>query len=318
MGDSLAGRVAIVTGSGRGIGRAEALCMAAEGAKIVVNDIGVTTKGEGPHSREPAESVVAEIRAAGGEAVASYDDVSCPRSCDTLVATALDTFGRIDILVNNAGQEGSRMIWKMTDERWDEVIRTHLYGSFYLIKRIAPHFRAQAYGRIINTSSDSGQGWPGEANYAAAKEGIIGLTKTVARELDAFGVTCNAIRPRAWTRMPADGAFVKKAEELRALGDPRSVAFADSFSAIRNQTPEQVAPFVAYLASEAAADVSGQVFTIGGRAITIQQVIAARTIFAEEGWTVESIARLFPSSLGSGLKRPGIETPPDACEFYGV
>ena len=315
---TLQDRVAIITGSGRGIGRAEALLFASQGAKLVINDIGVTTKGEGPHSREPADSVVAEIKAIGGEAVANYDTVATPEGCTNIIKTAMDAYGRIDILINNAGQEGSRMLWKMTDERFDEVVRTHLYGAFYLIKRAAPIFRAQNYGRIINTSSDSGQGWPGEANYAAAKEGLIGLTKTAARELSAFGVTCNAIRPRAWTRMPADGAFVKKQAELRALGDPESLEFAAAFDTIKQQAPEEIAPFVAYLASEAAGKVSGCVFTCGGRWIGIQTTIPLRTIFAEQQWTIDSIAELFPKSLGSGLTMPGIDTPPDAAEFYGV
>ena len=316
---TLQDRVAIITGSGRGIGRAEALLFASQGAKLVINDIGVTTKGEGPHSREPADSVVAEIKAIGGEAVANYDTVATPEGCTNIIKTAMDAYGRIDILINNAGQEGSRMLWKMTDERFDEVVRTHLYGAFYLIKRAAPIFRAQNYGRIINTSSDSGQGWPGEANYAAAKEGLIGLTKTAARELSAFGVTCNAIRPRAWTRMPADGAFVKKQAELRALGDTLSRwSLRRRLTPSNNRRRKRLPRSSPISPARRAGKVSGCVFTCGGRWIGIQTTIPLRTIFAEQQWTIDSIAELFPKSLGSGLTMPGIDTPPDAAEFYGV
>src|SRR5579885_1890263 len=196
MGNRLAGKVAIVTGAGRGIGRAEALLLAQEGAAVVVNDLGGNTDGTG-HDGGPADQVVAEIKAAGGRAVANYANVAEMAGGESMVKTALDTFGRLDILVNNAGILRDRMVFNMSEDEWDDVVDVHLKGHFTTIKAAGVIFRQQRSGRIINTSSTSGLGNMGQANYSAAKEGIVGFTRTVARDLGRYGVRVNAIRPRA-------------------------------------------------------------------------------------------------------------------------
>ena len=200
MANRLDGKVAIVTGAGRGIGRGEALLLAAEGAAVVVNDLGGNTDGTGTDGG-PADQVVAEITAAGGRAVANYDNVAEMQGGENLVKLALDTFGRLDILVNNAGILRDRMVFNMSEAEWDAVIAVHLKGHFTTIKAAGVIFRQQRSGRIINTGSSSGLGNMGQANYSAAKEGIVGLTRTVARDLGRYGATCNAIRPTAGTRL---------------------------------------------------------------------------------------------------------------------
>ena len=194
MANRLAGKVAIVTGGGRGIGRGEALLLAEEGAAVVVNDLGGNPDGTG-HDGGPADEVVAEIKAKGGRAVASYDNVAEMAGGENMVKIALDTFGRLDIVVNNAGILRDRMVFNMSEEEWDLVVDVHLKGHFTTTKAAGVIFRQQRSGRIINTSSTSGLGSMGQANYSAAKEGIVGLTRTVARDLGRYGVTCNAIRP---------------------------------------------------------------------------------------------------------------------------
>ncbi|MCH7522933.1 MAG: SDR family NAD(P)-dependent oxidoreductase, partial [Chloroflexi bacterium] len=199
----LEGKVAIVTGAGRGIGKALALQMAEEGASVVVNDAGVGPDGVG-HDNGPAEQVVAEIKDKGLTAVANYDSVATMDGGDSIIKTALDSFGRLDILVNNAGILRDRMIFNMSEQEWDDVIAVHLKGHFACIKPAAVLMRQQRYGRIINFSSESGLwGNAGQANYGAAKSGIAGLTRVVARDMGRYGVTCNAIAPRAMTRLTA-------------------------------------------------------------------------------------------------------------------
>ena len=190
----LEGKVAIVTGAGRGIGRGEALALASEGAAVVVNDLGGSTAGEGSDAA-PAQQVADEITAAGGRAVANFGNVADFEAAGAMVQQALDEFGRLDILVNNAGILRDRMVFNMTREEWDQVIAVHLTGTFNTIKHAAVVMRQQRSGRIINTSSISGLGFVGQTNYAAAKEGIVGLTRTVAMDLGRYGVTCNALRP---------------------------------------------------------------------------------------------------------------------------
>ena len=207
MGDRLEGRVAIVTGAGRGIGRGHALLLASEGAKLVVNDYGGSQGGELDGEATPADEVVAEIKAAGGDAVANYESVSDMAAGEHMVQQALDNFGRLDILINNAGILRDRMVFNMTEEEWDVVVAVHLKGHFTVTKYASQVFRQQRSGRIVNTSSESGLGNMGQANYAAAKEGIVGLTRTLARDLGRYGVTANAIRPRCrHTAHPDRGA----------------------------------------------------------------------------------------------------------------
>ncbi|MCH7953969.1 MAG: SDR family NAD(P)-dependent oxidoreductase, partial [Chloroflexi bacterium] len=187
MADRLKDRVAIVTGAGRGIGKGEALLLAAEGAAVIVNDFGGTSAGEGGE-KTPAEEVVAEIEKAGGKAAANYANVADFAACEAMVQQAVDTFGRLDIVVNNAGILRDRMIFNMSEEEWDTVLAVHLKGHFNLTRHACVVFRQQRSGVIVNTSSESGLGNRGQANYAAAKEGIVGLTRTTARDMGRYGV----------------------------------------------------------------------------------------------------------------------------------
>lgn len=255
----LEGKVAVVTGAGRGIGREAALAMAREGAKVVVNDLGVTLDGVAS-GENPADEVVAEIRAAGGEAVANYDDVADWDGGANIVTTALDAFGRLDAVVNNAGFVRDRMFVSCTPEEWDAVIRVHLRGHFCVSRHAADHWRSEAKAgrpvdaRIVNTSSGAGlQGSIGQSAYAAAKGGIATLTLVQAAELARYGITANGLAPNARTRM-TETAF---SEVMQA----KEGAF-DVFA------PENTAPLIAWLVSESSAGVTGQIFElIGGKII---------------------------------------------------
>ncbi|MFC5731417.1 MULTISPECIES: SDR family oxidoreductase [Nocardioides] len=253
MSKLLEGRVAIVTGAGRGIGRAHALELARQGAKVVVNDYGVSLAGEGT-GETPAEEVVAEIRAMGGEAVTNDADVADFAAAEAMVRQAIDTFGGLDILVNNAGFVRDRMLVNTSEEEWDSVIRVHLKGHFAPLRHAGAYWRTEAKegrqraARVINTSSGAGlQGSIGQGTYSAAKAGIAGLTLVAAAELGRYGVTVNAIAPVAKTRM-TEGAFDTSAMAL----------------------PEDNSPVVAWLASEDAGDVTGRVIEIDGSTITVE------------------------------------------------
>ena len=261
MSDLLAGRVAIITGAGRGIGRAHALELASHGAKIVVNDFGVSLAGEGT-GESPADEVVALIREAGGEAVANGADVADFAEAEAMVRQAIDTFGGLDILVNNAGFVRDRMLVNTSEEEWDSVIRVHLKGHFAPLRHAGAYWRAEAKegrqraARVINTSSGAGlQGSVGQATYSAAKAGIAGLTLVAAQEMGRYGVTVNAIAPVARTRM-TESAF------------PEMMAGVDGgFDAM---DPANNSPVVAWLASEEAADVTGRLIEIEGGKITLE------------------------------------------------
>ncbi|QLC27033.1 SDR family oxidoreductase [Parasphingopyxis algicola] len=288
----LSGKVAIVTGAGRGIGRAHALALAAEGAKVVVNDYGGELDGQGG-SMSPAETVVSEIASSGGEAVANFDDVVSPDGGQSIVDTALEAFGRIDVLVNNAGNYRPKMIFNMPFDDWDAVVKVHLYGHFNCIRAVSGIFREQRSGRIINTASEA---WLGEAavsNYGAAKAGIVGLTRVVARDLGKYGVTCNCICPRASTRMTEGLAFDQSAER-EGLSDVLS-----------KLEPEDVSPLVAYLATEGAKDINGQVFLASGGLIALfSEPRPIKTIAKDGRWTVDEISRLVPQTLAAELENP--------------
>ncbi|MFD5818769.1 3-oxoacyl-ACP reductase [Streptomyces sp. NPDC127038] len=258
----LEGLTAIVTGAGRGLGRAEALELGRLGAAVVVNDYGQSGRdGSGEASATPAEEVAAEIRAAGGRALAHTGDVSDHRQARELVESAVTGFGGLDILVNNAGILRDRMVFSMTEDEWDSVVRVHLKGHFNTTHFASAHWRARSkaaggpvYGRIVNTSSEAFlAGSAGQPNYAAAKGGIVGLTTSTALALAKYGVTANVICPRARTRMTEDvfAGFGLPEEGLDPLA------------------PEHVAPLVGYLASPAAAHVNGQLLVVHGGMVAV-------------------------------------------------
>jgi NAD(P)-dependent dehydrogenase (short-subunit alcohol dehydrogenase family) len=292
----LDGKTAIVTGAGRGIGREEALLLAAEGAKVIVNDVGASRAGEGSDVH-PAEQTVQDIRATGGEAVLNTDDVSSWRGAEALVGRAVDAWGQLDVLVNNAGILRDKMSFNMDESDWDDVIRVHLKGHFAMSHFAAVHWRNRSkagedvHGRIINTASEAGLfGNAGQANYGAAKAGIAAMTIVLARELERYGVTVNAISPRARTRMTEDlfGEMAKAKEG----------AF-DAFG------PENVAPLVAFLASDEAADVTGQNFVVyGGSVWVMKGWEPAGELKRDSKWTPKELAD--NKSALFAQRRPGL------------
>jgi NAD(P)-dependent dehydrogenase (short-subunit alcohol dehydrogenase family) len=298
----LEGKVAIVTGAGRGIGRGIALLMAREGARVVVNDPGVGPDGVG-FDQGPADQVVQEIRSQGGTAVPSYDSVATMEGAERIIRTALDNFGRLDILVNNAGILRDRMIFNMTEEEWDAVIAVHLKGTFNCTRHASVLMRQQRFGRIINFTSESGLwGNAGQANYGAAKAGIAGFTRVVARDLGRYGVTCNAIAPRAWTRMTATipGRQAQQQELVERMQRLR---------------PELIAPMVCYLASDYAWNINGQVFMVyAGTVALLRPPVPWRTVYKPGLWTADEIAQVMPSLL-EGTRNPA--PPPEDLEIPG-
>jgi NAD(P)-dependent dehydrogenase (short-subunit alcohol dehydrogenase family) len=284
---TLAGRVVIVTGAGRGIGRAHALAFAARGAKVVVNDVGVGLDGAGP-SEGPAQQVVGEIVAAGGDAVANRDDVADFEGARHLVEQAVSRFGRLDVLVNNAGFLRDRMLVSLGEEEWDAVIRVHLKGHFAPLHHAAAYWRERSKAgepvdaRVVNTSSGAGLlGSIGQGSYSAAKAGIAGLTLVAAAELGRYGVCVNAIAPAARTRM-TEGAFAD------AMAAPES-----GFDAM---APENVSPLVVWLGSEESREVTGRVFEVEGGRITVA-----------EGWrrgpTADRQGRWDPDEVGPVVEK---------------
>jgi NAD(P)-dependent dehydrogenase (short-subunit alcohol dehydrogenase family) len=295
------GRIVIVTGSGGGLGRAHALAFAAEGARVVVNDIGTSREGEGT-SAGPAQQVVDEIRALGGEAVANTDDVADWEGAQRLVQTALDAFGGLDVLVNNAGFLRDRMLANMSVEEWDAVIRVHLRGHFCTLRHAAGYWRDESKAgrtrdaRLINTSSGAGlMGSVGQGNYAAAKAGIAALTIQAAAEMARYGVTANAIAPSARTRMTE----VAMPDMMRA---PES-----GFDAM---APENVAPLVVWLGSAESKDVTGRVFEVEGGSVSVA-----------DGWQhgprADKGDRWAPAELGDVVRRL-LDRAPAPAPVYGT
>jgi 3-oxoacyl-[acyl-carrier protein] reductase len=299
MAKVLEGKVAVVTGAGRGIGRGEAMALAAVGAKVVVNDLGGGGDGVGSDAG-PAQQVVNEIKAAGGEAVASLDSVADAGSAERIIQTALDHFGRVDILVNNAGILRDRMVFNMSDEEWDLVLKVHLYGHFYCARAASRHMRAQKWGRIINTSSIAGLGLTfGQANYGAAKEGIIGLTRQIARDMAKYNTTCNAIRPTAATRLTLSPELIANWERA---------GLTDIKERVEANQPDDISPFIIFLCTEAAATISGRTFSVAGGEISLySEPVLEKTIYKKGRWTVEELIDVAPNTLGQGLKVVGIE-----------
>jgi len=315
MGDRLKDRVAVVTGAGGGIGRGVAIALAEEGAKVVVNDLGGAADGTGA-SASPADEVVATIKAKGGEAIANYDSVATVEGGSNIIQTAVDKFGKIDILINNAGILRDRMLFNMSAEEWDAVIKVHLYGHYNCTKPAAALMRQQKSGRIVNMSSSSGLGNAGQANYAAAKEGIVGFTRSVARDLGKYGVTCNAIRPGAATRLtqsPEMEEARRRRAERAAAGQeaarptpPRPAAGSGG-----GADPDDVAPFVVWLCTDAAANVNGHDFSVrGGHVGLYSQPTEIKVIDKEGRWTLDELDRLAPMSLAAGLTNPAPPAPP--------
>jgi len=279
----LEGKVVIVTGAGRGVGRGIALECARQGARVIVNDLGTSPTGDGA-SDEPTQEVVNEIKAMGGEAVADSNSVADWSSAAKIVENAMDSFGRLDGVVNNAGILSDVMFHRMTEDQFDRVMRVNLYGPFFVSRAAAPHMRNDNGGAFVHMSSTSGIiGNLGQANYAAAKLGLVGLSKSMAIDLARNGVRSNCIAPFAWTRMvgtiPAETPEQKKRVE-----------------GLKKLVPERVAPFAAALLSDAAKDVTGQVFAVRNNEIFLfNHPRPIRTAHTAEGWTPESVVeRVLP------------------------
>lgn len=278
MGRMLEGKVVVVTGAGRGIGRDFALAMAANGAKVVVNDVGASVAGEGKDAG-PAQEVVDEILAAGGSAVANTDSVADWDAANRIIKTALNSYGRLDCVINNAGILRDRFFFNMSVEEWKAVIDVHLNGSFYVARAAAPYFRSENSGSYIHMTSTSGLvGNLGQANYAAAKLGIAGLSKSIALDMAKFKVRSNCIAPFAWSRMI--GSIPVETEEQKARVEK-----------LKQMETSKIAPLAVYLASDAAADVTGQIFGVRANEIFLfSQNRPLRSVQRTEGWTPETIA----------------------------
>jgi NAD(P)-dependent dehydrogenase (short-subunit alcohol dehydrogenase family) len=314
----LEGKTAIVTGAGRGIGRGIALKMAEEGANVVVVDPGVNMDGSGSDAG-PAQQVVDEIKGKGGNAVASLEAVGTMEAGERIIQMALDEFKKVDIVVNVAGILRDRMIFNMSPEEWHDVVQTHLKGTFSTVKPASILFRQQRSGRIINFCSITGNvGSAGQANYGAAKGGIAGLTRVVARDLGRYGVTCNAISPSASTRMTATIAQRPPGPQAPGgpppgAGGPPPGAPAGSPPAggppqRRMNEPEYVAPMVAYLATDHAWNINGNIFAVGGGTVSVlNHPLAWKTIYKPGLWTMDELDDMVPRDLLAGTTNP---TPP--------
>jgi NAD(P)-dependent dehydrogenase (short-subunit alcohol dehydrogenase family) len=291
MENSFKGRVAIVTGSGNGLGRAHAIALAARGAQVVVNDLGTSHDGFGA-SRDVADRVVKTIRDGGGIAIASHESVADEEGANRAINLAVEEFGRLDILVNNAGIIRARPVEEMKTEDWDAVVKTHLYGTFFCTRAAVPIMKKQGYGRMINTSSAVGFGLMNHAAYSASKEGITGFSRTMARELGKSGITCNVIRPIAAWR-----------------GTDRVLQTVDV-----NQ-PEDIAPLVVYLASEQAGNVNGCIFEVwrGHVGIFVDPPPVEQVAWKDGRWTADELMKVLPETLTRGKSR---ETLPHTMPFF--
>ncbi len=311
MAGLLEGKVVAMTGAGRGIGRECALLAASEGARIIVNDPGVNPDGSG-QDNGPAAQVAEEIKKAGGEAVANFADVSSMDGGESVIRTALDTWGRLDGLINLAAILRDRMVFNLTEQEWDDVIRVDLKGHFTTLKPAAVLMRQQRYGRIINYSSVSGlQGNSGQANYGAAKAGVAGLTRVAARDLGRYGITVNCIAPGASTRLTA--TVPTSAQTLRAargIGGPAAGAAtavsraADEAAGMRG--PDMIAPMTVYLLLDEAWNINGKIFAVAGGQVGLLNEIypPLRTIYKHGKWTLDELRMLVPTQLMAGIPNP--------------
>jgi len=302
VGNRLKDRVAAVTGSGQGIGRAIAIALAGEGARVVTNNRRPGTSGG------DAETTAKEIRDMGGQAVPFFGSVSEFDVAQKLVQAAVDSFGRVDILVNNAGADAPSMVWNMTEEDWDRCVGSFLKGSFNCTRFACGIMREQRRGWIINTTSTAWLGTVGHCNYGAAKAGLVGLTRAIAREMGRYGVTCNAYAPTAATRFTLSEEIVagfKKRYEAGLLTKERYEELTNPPS------PETVTPFIVYLCTDEAADINGQVFDVTGGNIAIySEPVKKKVITKKEGlWTVEELIELVPKVLLEGYQNPAPPQP---------
>lgn len=300
MGERLKGRVAVVTGSGQGIGRSIAKALAQEGAKIITNNRRPGTEGG------DAETTAREIRQAGGEAIPAFADISNFGSAEKLIRTAVDNFGRIDILVNGAGADSPRMVWNLAEEDWDKCVNSYLKGSFNCTRHACGFMRQQRWGRIINLTSEAYIGTVGHANYGAAKAGLVGFTYAVAREMGRYGVTCNAFAPEAATRFTQAPEIIegfKKRYEAGLISKER----LDELLNI--PSPDCIAPFVIYLSTEEAWNTNGHVFRVAGGEVSLySEPVRMKSIFKDyekdEPWSVNELSLHFPKTLGMDLINP--------------
>jgi NAD(P)-dependent dehydrogenase (short-subunit alcohol dehydrogenase family) len=309
----LAGKVAIVTGAGGGIGRSHALLLAREGAKVVVNDIGLRTGAD-------ASSVVGEIESAGGDAVANTDSATWD-GATSIVAHAIEAFGRVDILVNNATAGAVNDLWNFTREQWDRTIEVNYAGYYALTRAVAPHLCRQGSGAIVNTSSGSGFGHPGMVAYSSAKEGVVGLTRTTAKELGRFGVRCNAIRPFATgvstQEYAADTSGWMRLMQL-TMGPTPGVETSPDFDPTRYPS-SKISPIVVWLCTDAAAQVNGRTFHVGGDEISLlSEPHPERTVHQAGGWDLDALDVAGPAALTAGLTNPyTLDAFPELKEFPG-
>ncbi len=308
MGKLLQDKGAVVTETGGGLGKAFAVLMAEEGAKVVINDLGGEKDGTGT-SVMVADEVVKEIQASGGTAVSSYDSVANAEGGENIIKAAVDNFGRIDILVNNAGIIRDRMLHKMSEEDWDVVVKVHLYGHFYCTKPAVTQMRGQGSGRIINIASPAVFGNPGQSNYGSAKSGILGFTRTVAREVGRYGVTCNAVIPAAPTRLSWSPELQAHLEKRKAEG--RVDTMTASLIEMGEMKSEENAPLVAWLASDEAANVNGCTFQVFGKVIhLISDPVPVKSIYTSKEWSLDELKEIMPRTLAKDLVNPAPPEPP--------
>ncbi|MBX6387548.1 MAG: SDR family NAD(P)-dependent oxidoreductase [Frankia sp.] len=308
MAGRLDGRVAIVTGAGGGIGREHALLLAREGAAVVVNDINTRTGAD-------AAAVVEEIRRAGGQAVASTDSATWDGAA-AIVATAVEAFGGLDILINNATAGGNNDLWRFTEAEFDLTVDVNLKGYFAMIREAVPHLARRGGGVIVNTSSGSGFGHPSHSVYAAAKEGLVGLTRTAAMELGRFAIRCNAIRPMAVTQQVRE--YRENTQKWTRLMDltmgPRTSQTDDDALA-----PRMISPFVVWLCTDAASSVNGRTFFVSGNRVWLYSEPRPKTMITTDGaWTLDELDEVAPRELIAGLtNRFRLDDHPDLQVFEG-
>ena len=313
MGNRLDGRVVIVTGAGRGIGAEVAKWMGADGASVVVNDLGGSLDGTGS-AEAPAEVTAQAIRDAGGTAVANFDSVAEYETAGRIVQTAIDNYGRVDAVCHVAGILRDRMVFNMTEAEWDGVLQVHLYGAFNMVRHCVPHMIDQQYGRIVLFSSGSGLGASGQTNYAAAKEGMVGFARSLAKDLAPHGITVNAVYPGGATRMtesiPESTTQLRQQQRTQAAPQQTQSQGPPIQGPPEARDPANNAPKAVYLCTEAAGNITGQVVGVSGWQATLYSPRhVTRSIHKNGRWTLDELDDLIPIAIGEGLVNP---VPPQA------